>query len=602
MYAKHLGIARRLFFAPLLLVGVLSSPLSVTSAAAEGHADGRFASDELLVEQVYQDVFGRAADRAGLEYWTTQLQRGASPAEVYNQFVGSGEFGGSVAPVARLYFSVLGRGPDAAGLRFWSQRLRDGASLEQVSGAFLDGAEFGALTSASSDTEIVEAVFGRVLGRTPDRAGLDYWTREIAAGRLTVPGFVAAVSESPEHQNRRNPEVVVTTIYLGLLQRAPEPGGLAYWADLVRAGASPVQLIDPILNGIEYRNRFAPPPDPTVSEVASGLTIPWGVAPLNDGRLLLTERAGTLSIISTSGARTVIAADLSDLFASGETGLMGIVADPSFDSNGRFYTCQGHSSPREIQVIAWTLAGTSATRTNDPLVGGLPISSGRHGGCQLEIDQEGALIVGTGDSAVGSVPQDLGSLGGKTLRVNRSTGLGWPTNPFNASANPDTARILSFGHRNVQGVAVHPGTGDIWTVEHGPSRDDEVNRIVAGGNYGWNPVTGYNESVPMTDLSEFPNAITAAWSTGAPTLALSDGAFLTSNSWGSWRNGLAVTSLKDRSLRVLFFTDDGAYRGQHIVLRGDYGRLRAVAEGPDGALLVTTSNGGGQDKLLRIDP
>ncbi len=210
--------------------------------------------------------------------------------------------------------------------------------------------------------------------------------------------------------------------------------------------------------------------------------------------------------------------------------------------------------------------------------------------------------MGTGDSAEGSTPQNLASLGGKTLRVDRFTGQGWPTNPFAGSSNPDTARILSFGHRNVQGVTIHPDSGEVWTVEHGPSRDDEVNRIVAGGNYGWNPVPGYNESVPMTDFAEFPTAITAAWSTGAPTLALADGAFLSSGTWGSWRNGLAVTSLKNQSLRVLFFTDNGAYRGQRIVLSGEYGRLRAVAEGLTDRCYLTTSNGAGNDKVLRIDP
>ena len=417
-----MSMAARLLFAPILVVALLSATASSVSAADGGPVEGRFATDELLVEQVYQDVFGRSADAAGLAYWSGQLRAGATPAEVYNAFVNSAEFGGSVAPIARLYFSVLGRRPDAAGLRFWTGKLREGSSLEQVAEAFLDGAEFGALTSATTDAEVVEAVFGRVLGRTPDRAGLAYWTGEIAAGRISVSGFVAAVSESPEHQNRRNPEVVVSTVYLGLLQRAPDAGGLEYWAGQVRAGASPVQLIDPIINGAEYRNRFAPPPQPSVIEVGSGLNIPWGVAPLNDGRLLVTERSGTLSVLSSNGTRSVIEADLSDLFASGETGLMGVVIDPAFDDNGRFYTCQGHSQPREIQVIAWNLNGRTATRANDPLVGGLPISGGRHGGCQLDIDRSGALIVGTGDSAVGSLPQNLTSLGGKTLRVDRWTG------------------------------------------------------------------------------------------------------------------------------------------------------------------------------------
>jgi glucose/arabinose dehydrogenase len=337
--------------------------------------------------------------------------------------------------------------------------------------------------------------------------------------------------------------------------------------------------------------------------VASGLTIPWDVAPLPDGRLLVSERSGRLLLVD-SGTTTTVSADLSDLFASGETGLMGLALDPDFASNGRFYTCQGHASPREIQVIAWTLdaSAPSATRVRDPLVAELPIVSGRHGGCQLEIDADGRLIIGTGDAAVGSHPQDLRSLGGKTLRVDRSTGAAPADNPFADSTNVATRRILSYGHRNVQGIAIHPRTGDVWSVEHGPDRDDEVNRIVAGGNYGWNPVPGYNERVPMTDDAEFPRAIEAAWATGAPTLALSGAAFLSDPAWGSWRDGLAVTALKNRSLRLLFFTDDGEYRGQHVVIGGDYGRLRAAAQGPDGSLYVTTSNGAGRDTILRVRP
>ena len=238
----------------------------------------------------------------------------------------------------------------------------------------------------------------------------------------------------------------------------------------------------------------------------------------------------------------------------------------------------------------------------DPLVGGIPIGSGRHGGCQLEIDAAGQLIVGTGDAATGSLPQELTSLGGKTLRVDRFTGAGVSNNPFIDSANTNTRKILSFGHRNVQGVAVHPLTGDVWTAEHGPTRDDEINHIRPGGNYGWNPVPGYNEAVPMTDPREFPTAVPAAWATGAPTLALSGATFLAGEQWGSWENGLAIASLKDSSLRILFFNSHGAYRGQQEVIHGEYGRLRAVSTSPDGSLLVTTSNGGGRDQVVRILP
>lgn len=198
------------------------------------------------------------------------------------------------------------------------------------------------------------------------------------------------------------------------------------------------------------------------------------------------------------------------------------------------------------------------------------------------------------------MPQDLASLGGKLLRVDPRSGGPATGNPFADSVNPRTRLILSYGHRNVQGLSIHPDTGWIWSVEHGPGTDDEVNRIMAGANYGWNPVPGYNELVPMTDRAEFPDAVAAAFTSGRPTLALSGGEFLDHPRWGARQGGLAVASLKDQSLRLLYFTADGTYRSQEILIDGTYGRLRAVEAGPDGWLYVTTSNGNGSDKILRV--
>ena len=589
----------------LVVITSLFSIQPVAAQEATGPIGGRFPTVELFVDQAYADVLGRTADEVGLIYWSNLIRNGTSPVAVYNQLVTSPEFGGTVAPVTRLYYSVFGRSPDLSGLRYWMGVRQSGATLEQIAFEFLRSNEFVALSSASSDAEIVAAVYSRVLGRTPDAAGLAYWIDLIATGQLTVPGFVAVISDSAEHRNRRDPDVAVTAVYLGLLQRLPEASGAAYWAEQVRRGASLVDLIWPVMASAEYQNRFAAPPRVSIDPGRSdGYSIPWDVIALPGGEILISERSGALWLSPPDGSRRAVAADFGDLFASGETGLMGLALDPDFAGNSRFYTCQGHSSPREIQVIAWTLdTGTgAATRVADPLVGGIPIGSGRHGGCQLEIETSGRLIVGTGDAAIGSLPQDLTSLGGKTLRVDRFTGDGISINPFNDSANENTRKILSFGHRNVQGVAVHPITSAIWTAEHGPTRDDEINQIRPGGNYGWNPVPGYNESVPMTDLREFPTAVPAAWATGAPTLALAGATFLAGEQWGSWENGLAVTSLKDSSLRVLFFNSDGAYRGQQVVIRGEYGRLRAVSASLDGSLLVTTSNGGGRDQVVRISP
>ena len=339
------------------------------------------------------------------------------------------------------------------------------------------------------------------------------------------------------------------------------------------------------------------PPELLVSTLVSGLSIPWDLAFTPDGTMLFTERRGVLSSRGADGTVRTIEAEFEDLFAVGETGLMGIVVDPDFASNRRFYTCQGHVGP-QVQVIAWTINAdyTAATRVADPLVGGIPATSGRHGGCRLRFGPEGYLWIATGDAASGRVPQDLTSLGGKVLRVDPFTGAGAPTNPLAPS------RVYTYGHRNVQGLALRPGTSQMWSVEHGPRRDDEINLLVAGRNYGWDPVPGYNETVPMTDLVKFPGAVEARWSSGSPTLAVSGGIFLEGKQWGVWEGRLAVATLRDSKLRLFEFTPNGDFVSQVVVpeFDGAFDRLRTPMMGPDGALYVTTSNGGGRDRILRI--
>ena len=336
----------------------------------------------------------------------------------------------------------------------------------------------------------------------------------------------------------------------------------------------------------------------SVFELVTGLTVPWGIGFTPDGTMLFTQRSGRLSARLTDGTVHTVTADLSDLFASDETGLMAIVVDPDFATNRRFYTCQGHTGP-QVQVIAWTIdsAYTTATRADDPLVDGLP-SSGRHGGCRLRFGPQGYLWIGTGDAATGTNPQTQSSLGGKVLRVDASTGDGAPTNPSAGS------QVYSYGHRNVQGLALRPGTDQMWAVEHGSTVDDEINLLVSGGNYGWDPVPGYNERVPMTDRVKFPDAVEAKWSSGTSTLATSGAIFLEGDEWAAWEGRLAVASLKDSTLRVFEFATDGTLLSE-VVARGlnaTHGRLRTPMLGPDGALYVSTSNGGSGDKILRVTP
>lgn len=349
------------------------------------------------------------------------------------------------------------------------------------------------------------------------------------------------------------------------------------------------------------------PPPLRVSTVIDGLAVPWDLAFTPDGTMLVTERGGRTLARLPSGAVQTVATPQSDLFVGSESGLMGIATDPAFASNRRYYTCQAYrgsgTSPIDIRVIRWTLSADarSASRVGAPVVAGLPISSGRHGGCRLRFGRDGRLHVGTGDAAVGTTPQNLSSLGGKTLRVN-TDGTAPADNPFVARGGP-AAYVWTYGHRNVQGLALRPGTSEMWSAEHGPSRDDEVNLLSRGRNYGWDPVPGYNETVPMTDLAKFPQAVRARWSSGSPTTATSGAAFLTGSAWGAWEGALAVAELKNTGVRVLLMTPDGRIRAstQMAALNDTYGRIRTVQMGPDGSLYATTSNGSG-DRVLRVTP
>ncbi len=343
-----------------------------------------------------------------------------------------------------------------------------------------------------------------------------------------------------------------------------------------------------------------------VSRAVTGLDIPWDVQQLPDGALLVTERdRARLSIVRNGKVRSLdYPAD--QVWVSGETGLMSMAVDPGYSDNRRIYTCQGFigSGARDVRVLAWKV-NAKQTRVKKPqvLLAGLPATSGRHGGCRLLIDREsGALHVGTGDAAVGTNPRDLTSLGGKTLRLDRHTGKPWPGNPFIDAGNLHQRYVVTYGHRNVQGLAQRRD-GSVWSVEHGSYRDDEVNLLRDGGDYGWNPVPGYNEAVPMTDQTLPGPQIDAAWSSGNPTIATSGAAWVSGKQWGRYNGTLAVAALAGNRVVFMKFDKAGALKWTRTppALRS-YGRLRSVTSTVDGDLLITTGNGGGNDAVLRVRP
>ncbi|GGU36204.1 PQQ-dependent sugar dehydrogenase [Nocardioides albus] len=344
-------------------------------------------------------------------------------------------------------------------------------------------------------------------------------------------------------------------------------------------------------------------PELDVEVVNDELDHPWDVADIGAGRFLVTERERAVLSLVKDGERREIPFGDSDIWVSGETGLMGLEIDPGFEETRRIYTCQGWNGGEDVRVISWTLdAGLTRASQERALIDGFPTSSGRHGGCRLLISADGALWVGTGDAANEENPRSLDSLGGKTLRLDPETGEPWPGNPWAGDQGP-RRYITSFGHRNVQGLAQR-ADGTVWAIEHGPDRDDEVNEITLGGDYGWNPGSGYDESAPMTDQDLPGKQIEAAWASGNPTVATGGGTFIpVQDRWGAYGGALAVAVLKDQELRILAFDESGKLTDDRSPeVMQDHGRLRTVSLAADGDLLVTSDNGGGEDVLLRVTP
>ena len=357
-------------------------------------------------------------------------------------------------------------------------------------------------------------------------------------------------------------------------------------------------------------------PQLKVETVAGGLTHGWDVGFLPDGKVIVSQRPAKLSLLSSGapGATvTDLKADLSDVLVQGEGGLLGLVVHPDFAQSREFTTCQTHTNngePTDIRLVTWKLSDDELVATREKeLLTGLPLNpSGRHSGCRPTLARDGALLVGTGDTARGAFSQDRTNLGGKVLRLDLKTGDPMPDNPFIGSDNRNERYVYTYEHRNIQGVALRPDSDQVFTAEHGPDKNDEVNLIQAGKNYGWDPaqggtVGGYDESVPMTDLKRFPDAVVAKWQTGDITEAVCAATFLEGDQWGALNGTLVITALKGAKVIFLTLSKEGDVTSVAVPpeFTDTFGRLRAARTGPDGALYLTSSNGN-DDKLLRVTP
>jgi len=334
--------------------------------------------------------------------------------------------------------------------------------------------------------------------------------------------------------------------------------------------------------------------DLAVDVVAEGLEVPWEIRFLPDGTLLVTERSGRIvRIDQTTGTIT----ELGSLPVAhvGEGGLLGLALDPGFPAEPYLYvmyTRRDNASQSGLanRVSRLTLSG-DALGEEVVLVDGIP-GAGNHDGGRVAFGPEGDLWVTTGDAGRSGLAQDVDSLAGKVLRMDRE-GRPASGNPFGGSL------VYSFGHRNPQGLAWLPGDPDPFVTEHGPSENDEVNHIEAGGNFGWPLVGG------APGRAGFVDAL-FSWT---PTIAPAAAVFYESYAIPGWRGSLLFVTLKESDLRRLTPADPSftSVADEQILFDGRFGRLRCIALGPDGALYVGTSNRDGRgnprdgdDKILRI--
>jgi glucose/arabinose dehydrogenase len=347
-------------------------------------------------------------------------------------------------------------------------------------------------------------------------------------------------------------------------------------------------------------------PDLEVTQIVGGLTNPWDISFLNDGTMFFPERQGSVKVRKTDSSIATVVTPGDRVSGQGGQGLMGLaVQEPDAASNVPVYLC--YTATNDVRVVRYTynlLTGLVVGTTN--ILTGIPYfhPNGDHQGCRIRFGPDGKLWVGTGDGDVGTNPQDLNSLNGKVLRLNPD-GSAPSDNPF--VGQPGDDRIYTFGHRNVQGLAWKGSQP--YSVEHGSAVDDEVNKLVAGGNGGWNPVgeggfypgyDGHDTDPPMTDFNAYPNAMAPVWHSGEPTVAPSGATVVTGAQWGSWNGQLIVAFLKDSQARVMVFNGSGGIATSSPFLSG-HGRLRVAVQGPDGALYFSTDNGA-NDEIFKLAP
>ncbi len=339
-----------------------------------------------------------------------------------------------------------------------------------------------------------------------------------------------------------------------------------------------------------------------VETVASGLEVPWGFAFLPNKDLLFTERPGRVRLIESGKLRPEPIYMVPDVEPSSESGLMDISIHPDFAGNGFIYLAYAYNSDgKRVKVVRYKYTGGKFTEPKN-IVQDIPAAP-NHAGTRARFGPDGKLYVTTGDATDWNLAQKTDSIAGKTLRLN-DDGTIPKDNPFvgQPAYRPE---IWTIGHRNAQGLAWQPGSGLMFQTEHGPSGfegkgggADEVNIVERGKNYGWPTIYGKTTAPGLEPpLLEY-----------SPACAPASGAFYNGDKFPAFKGNFFFGCLRSaRMIRVVL--DGRKVVSQENMLEGNLGRIREIAEGPDGFIYFSTSNRDGRgspakddDRILRLVP
>jgi aldose sugar dehydrogenase len=334
-----------------------------------------------------------------------------------------------------------------------------------------------------------------------------------------------------------------------------------------------------------------------VETIAKDLEHPWAIVFLPDGDMLVSERPGRLRRVGRDGKMSEAITGVPEVYARGQGGLLGLALDPKFRENQRIYMAYAEAGPggASTAVARGRLDGAALRDVQvifrqDPKVDG-----GNHFGARLIFARDGTLFITTGERFKFDPAQDLMSHLGKVIRINPD-GTVPKDNPFvgRSNARPE---IWSYGHRNIQGAALHPETGALWIAEMGPRGGDEINVPEKGKNYGW-PLVSWGDHY---DGRTIPKPSTRSDLAGSifqwtPSIAPSGMVFYTADANPGWKGSVLVGALAGQSIVRLTLGAGAEIKDEERIAVG--ARIRDLAQGPDGALYALTDEDDG--KILRL--